>query len=57
MTDYTKMMELLDKYNIDFHLSWLYNESNVKCGYEIQLDKGDYIEFDLDGKLTNIVNY
>lgn len=58
MTDMDCTFELLNKYNIGFHTTVLYSsETNELCGHAVWLEKGGHIEFDLWGKLTNIVTY
>ena len=58
ITDMDYTTYLLDKYGIDYHATPLYStETNKLCGCAYWLFKGGHIEFDLNGKLTNIVNY
>ena len=58
MTDMDKTIELLDKYEIGYHTTELYSSTTTAwCGYALWLGGNGHIEFDLNGKLTNIVNY
>lgn len=56
MKDIVKVMELLKKNNIDFRKSLLYDEYNEICGSALWLEVG-HIEFDVTGKIKNVVNY
>ena len=58
LTDFTATIELLTKNDINFHTSELYStEDNSLCGHAVWLSKGGHIEFDLDGKIKNIVTF
>jgi hypothetical protein len=58
MTDMDKTVELLNKYEIDFHTTILYSTTDKKpCGWAMWLSKGGHLEFDFDKKLVNIVEY
>ena len=58
MTDMDCTIDLLNKYGIDYHFTILYStETNELCGHACWLSKGGHIEFDLYGKITNVVNY
>ena len=58
MTDLKKTFELLDKYAIAHHTTPIYDEDNCCCGYAIWfLNHNGHLEFDLNGKLTNIIKY
>lgn len=56
MSDFEKMISLLDGIGVDFHTSKIYGEDN-SWGYAIWFDMGGHLEFDSDGNLTNIVDY
>lgn len=56
MKDVQVTMDLLKKNGIDFRKTVLYNEDNERCGTTLWLNVG-HIEFDLFGKIKNIVNY
>ena len=57
-TDYSATIELLTKNDIGFHTSKLYStEDNSLCGRAVWLSMGGHIEFDLDGKIKNIVTF
>ena len=58
MTDYEVMIDLLDKNDIHHLETHLYKSdgSNELAGTAIWLRFG-HVEFDTDGKITNIVNY
>lgn len=56
MSDFGKMISLLDGIGVDFHTSKIYGEDN-SLGYAIWFDMGGHLEFDSDGNLTNIVDY
>lgn len=58
MTDMEKTVELLNKYEIDFHTTILYSPIyKMPCGWAMWLSKGGHLEFDFDQKLVNIVEY
>ena len=58
MTDLVVALGLLEQYNIHYNKIILYKSdgSNEVAGTAIWLNVG-HIEFDTNGKLTNIVNY
>ena len=58
MTDYEVMIDLLDKNGVFHHETELYKSdgSNELAGTAIWLTVG-HVEFDENGKITNIVNY
>ena len=57
MNDMVKIAELLEKYNIDFHTTLIYDETNQPCGWAVWLSKGGHIEFGLDKMIKKIVTY
>lgn len=58
MTDMDKFCELLEKNNLDFRTTPIYDtEDNSNCGRAVWLAKGGHAEFDFNGKLTNVVPY
>lgn len=56
-TDFTAVKNLFYKNHILFNLTKLFDENNEPCGFAFWLDKGGHIEFDIFGKITNIVCY
>lgn len=56
MNDMDKTVELLNKYDIDFHTTFIYRNKKP-CGWAMWLSKGGHLEFDFDKKLVNIVEY
>ena len=56
MTDITVFINLLEKNDIFYHCTALYDDNNNVHGYAVWLNIG-HVEFDLKGTLTNIVNY
>lgn len=52
-----KTAELLEKYNIGFHTTLIYNEDNEISGWAIWLNKGGHIEFGLNRMIKNVVTY
>lgn len=56
MSDFEKMVSLLDGTGADFRTTKIYGEDN-SWGYAIWFDNGGHLEFDSDGNLTNIVDY
>ena len=56
MTDLQVALELLDKNEINFHTTVLYNENNQICGTVVWLNVG-YFEFDKYKNLKNVVVY
>lgn len=58
MTDYEVFIDLLDKNEIFHHETELYKSdgSNELAGTACWLRVG-HVEFDTDGRITNIVNY
>ena len=55
-TDISAFKELCIKNNMNYHSTEIYDETNEICGWALWLDVG-HVEFDLDGKLTNVVTY
>ena len=57
MTDIFTFKQLCIKNDMNYYSTEIYDENNNSCGWAIWLEKGGHVEFDLDGKLTNIVTY
>ena len=56
MTDIFTFKQLCIKNDLDYHSTELYDEKNELCGWALWLPVG-HAEFDLDGKLTNVIAY
>jgi hypothetical protein len=57
MSDFEKMISLLELNEmVDFRSTKIYGEDD-SWGYAIWFDNGGHLEFDSDGNLTNIVDY
>ena len=55
-TDISTFKSLCIKNNIDYLSTEIYDDTNKICGWALWFGVG-HVEFNLDGNLTNIVNY
>lgn len=56
MSEFDKAINMLDKNNIPYRITQLWEDNNKFVGYAIWLNVGHY-EFDLNGDLSNVVDY